>query len=242
MNNCMHCGAKLIYKSAPELMTCVYCEKEQPAAVFCVNGHFICEECHGSEIQAVIEEFLLQTSSADPLATAELLLAHPKMPFLGREHHPVVAGSILAALKNHGQFQVRGKLKTIADEEIKEGIRRMWQIPSCSCAFQGACGAGLGVGAAFSVIYEATCAKDVERTLQMRAANAVLEAIANLGGPGCCKQSVRTALEVAVELLKEHFNVILPVKRSGDCRFPPQNSHGCKGVRCRYSIRNSQAQ
>lgn len=235
MSNCMLCGAKLIYGTKPENRRCVYCGGDKPASIYCENGHFVCEECHGADMQDAVEDLLLQTRSKNPLEIAEQLISHPSMPFLGREHHPVVAGALLAALKNYGAIQVRGKFKVINDEDIREGIRRMWQIPSCSCAFQGACGAGLGVGTAFSVIYESTCARDVERTRQMRAANAALEAIANNGGPGCCKQSVRTALEVAVELLKEHFEVRLPLKRLQDCRFPPQNSHGCKGTRCRYA-------
>lgn len=235
MSNCMLCGAKLIYRTSPENKICVYCGEGKPASIYCENGHFVCEECHGADMQDTIESFLLLTKSKDPLEIAEQLISHPGMPFLGREHHPVVTGALLAALKNFGLFQVRGRSKLITDEDIKEGIRRMWQIPSCSCAFQGACGAGLGVGAAFSVIYGATCARDVERTLQMRAANAALEAIANNGGPGCCKQSVRTALEVAVELLKENFDVVLPLKSLKGCRFPTQNSHGCKGSRCRYA-------
>ncbi|MEW6065235.1 MAG: DUF5714 domain-containing protein [Bacillota bacterium] len=65
-------------------------------------------------------------------------------------------------------------------------------MPSCTCAYHGACGAGLGVGVFFSILYDATCAKDVERTISMRAANAALCAIANTDGPGCCKQSVRS--------------------------------------------------
>ncbi len=235
MTNCMTCGAKLIYVETPENKRCAYCGEEKPATVFCGNGHFVCEECHGADIRPVLEEYLLSTPSRDPLEIAEQLISHPQMPFLGREHHPVVAGAILAALKNHGEFTVRGSCRTITDAEITEGIRRMWEIPSCSCASRGVCGAGPGVGAAFSVIYGATCARDVERTLTMRAANAVLEAIANAGGPGCCKQSVRIALEVALELLKEHFGVQLPRKKIRRCQFPSRSSHGCKGARCHYS-------
>jgi hypothetical protein len=68
----------------------------------------------------------------------------------------------------------------------------------------------------------------------MRASNAALTAIANTGDPDCCKQSVRTVIEIGVELLKEHFDVKLPIQIVRECKFPAKNSYGCKGVRCSY--------
>jgi hypothetical protein len=42
----------------------------------------------------------------DPLAIAELLIAHPKIPFLGCEHALIVTASLLTALKNDGTLDI----------------------------------------------------------------------------------------------------------------------------------------
>ncbi|GAB6137455.1 DUF5714 domain-containing protein [Halanaerobaculum tunisiense] len=232
--NCMVCGGELIYNSQPETKECIYCEEEKSASVYCSTGHFVCDDCHGQEINDFIEESALNSKVKNPLQFAEKMMAHPNMPFLGSAHHLVVSAALLVALKNYGQFKVQGVEKQVTEKDIKEGIRRMKQIPSCSCADYGSCGAGTGVGAVFSILYEATCAKDRERTLAMRATNATLVAIANTGGPGCCKQSVRTALETGVELLKEQFGVQLSVSQIRGCTFSTRHPHGCKGKRCVY--------
>jgi hypothetical protein len=201
----MVCGEDLIYKFQPEVKECIYCGEEKPASVYCPAGHFVCDDCHNQEINDFIKEAALKSAEENPLDFAEKMMTHPNMSFLGSAHHLVVAAALLVALKNHGQFEVQSETKQVTNEDIKEGIRRMKEIPSCSCADYGSCGAGPAVGAVFSILYEATCAKDRERTLAMRATNASLAAITNTGGPGCCKQSVRTALETGVEFLKEQF-------------------------------------
>lgn len=166
---------------------------------------------------------------------AETLLQGSFLPSLGPEHHAIVTVSVLAAIKNYGEVTLSdGSKRTITDDDIREGIRRMKQIPACTCAYHGACGAGLGVGAFFSILYDATCAKDIERTLAMRASNAALAAIANTGGPGCCKQSVRTAILTGVELLKEFCHARLQISHSR-CFHMRDTTHGCKGIYCQFS-------
>ena len=165
---------------------------------------------------------------------AEILLQGPFLPSLGGEHHPIVVVALLAALKNYGEIILPdGSKRTTIDNDILEGIRRMKQIPSCTCAYHGACGAGLGVGATISILFDANCAKDIVRTLSMRASNAALTAIANCGGPGCCKQSVRTAILVGVEILKEFCRIKLPISHT-KCFHMGDTSHG-KGTYCQFS-------
>lgn len=232
--NCMVCGDELVYKSQPDKKECIYCGTEKAASVYCLNDHFVCDECHNQEINSFIEEAALNAKTKDPLEFAERMMAHPNMPFLGGAHHLVVTSALLVALRNFGPITVQGIEKQVTAEDIEEGIRRMKKIPSCSCADYGSCGAGPGIGAVFSILYQATCAKDRERTLTMRATNASLTAIANTGGPGCCKQSVRTAVETGIELLKEQFEIKLPVSRIRNCNFSQRHPHGCKGERCVY--------
>lgn len=166
---------------------------------------------------------------------AELLLQGPFLPSLGAEHHAIVAVSLLVAAKNHDEIKLpNGSRRAISIDDIQEGIRRMKQIPACTCANHGACGAGLGVGAFISILLEATCAKDIERTTSMRATNAALTAIANCGGPGCCKQSVRTAILVGVEVFKEICHIKLPLSHVR-CFHIKDTTHGCKGIYCQFT-------
>ncbi|WP_346352935.1 DUF5714 domain-containing protein [Azotosporobacter soli] len=235
LQNCMVCGGQLLYQSHAEEKTCNYCGALSATSVFCPDGHYVCEACHGAGYYAFLQQYALNTSSRDPMSIAEALLQSPALPSLGGEHHPLVAAALLGALKNHGEFLLPdGTRRCITDADILEGMRRMKQIPSCSCAYHGACGAGLAVGTTFSLLLGATCANDMERTLAMRATNAALAAIADCGGPACCKQSVRTAILSGVGLLKELFRIHLPLSRSR-CFHQKDTSHGCKGMACRFS-------
>lgn len=231
----MVCGSELLYQTHSKDIVCNHCKKTFTASVFCPNGHYVCNECHGAGYYEFLKKTALTVSTKNPMEITETLLQGPFLPSLGPEHHAIVAAALLAATKNFGEVTLPGGLKrTITDDDIREGIRRMKQIPACTCAYHGACGAGLGVGAYVSILFDATCAKDIERTQAMRATNAALVAIANCGGPGCCKQSARTAILVGVEVLKELCRIRLPINRSR-CFHMNDTTHGCKGVYCEFS-------
>lgn len=231
----MVCGSKLIYQTHSKEVICNYCGKTISASVFCPNGHYVCDACHGAGYYDFLDKQIQATTSKNPMEIAEILLQGPFLPSLGAEHHAIVAASLLAALKNVGQVTLPfGAARIISYADIQEGIRRMQRIPACTCAYHGACGAGLGVGACISIIFDATCAKDVERTVAMRASNAALAAIANSGGPGCCKQSVRTAILAGVEMIKELLRIKLPITHQ-QCFHMRHTSHGCKGIYCQFS-------
>ncbi len=231
----MICGAKLVYRTHAAEIACSYCRRTFAASVLCPAGHYVCEDCHGAGFHDFLEKTVLAADGTDPMAIAETLLRGPFLPSLGAEHHAIVVAALLAAVRNHGPVPLPGgAARAVTDADILEGIRRMRQIPACTCANHGACGAGLGAGAFISILLDATCAKDVERTLSMRAANASLAAIADCGGPGCCKQSVRTAVLSGAEILKELCRVRLPLSHAR-CFHIKDTTHGCKGVTCRFS-------
>lgn len=231
----MVCGSKLVYQTHSVDVTCNYCGTNVPASVFCPNGHYVCDECHGAGYYDFLEKTILTVTSKNPMEIAEILLQGPFLPSLGAEHHAIVVASLLAAAKNHDEITLPdGSKRVISVDDIQEGIRRMKQIPACTCAYHGACGAGLGVGAFISILFDATCAKDVERTMSMRASNTALAAIANCGGPGCCKQSVRTAVLVGVEILKEFCRIKLPISHV-KCFHMKDTTHGCKGMYCQFA-------
>ena len=48
LENCMVCGSKLTYQTHSTEVTCNYCNKTSLASIFCPEGHYVCEECHGA--------------------------------------------------------------------------------------------------------------------------------------------------------------------------------------------------
>ncbi|WP_346356276.1 DUF5714 domain-containing protein [Azotosporobacter soli] len=231
---CQICGTTLQYGSAQSPVVCRVCGLQEVANVVCTSGHYVCEGCHEQEYYSLLAGYALTLTSQDPMAIAESLLRETMLLQNGNEHYALPVVALLTALKNYGAIPLPGgEVRSIDEEDIREGIRRVRQIPPCACAYLGACGAGLGVGIVVSILFHAHCEQDIERSLTMRASQTAVAAIANSGGPACCKQSVRTAVLVGSQLLKEMLRVYLPLSRS-KCFFQAANHAGCKGARCSF--------
>jgi predicted RNA-binding Zn-ribbon protein involved in translation (DUF1610 family) len=227
--NCMVCGASLEYLETTVSVLCNYCGKEETGYIRCPNGHYVCDECHGKGAFDLIKDIALATGEKDPLAIAELLMAHPKIPFLGCEHGLIATASLLAALKNDGTLD-------ISNEQIIEAMKRTQkQSMPPYCALTGVCGVPIGIGAAFSAILGAACPKDRESAITMHIVARTIDTIANDVGPMCCKSFVRTALGVAYNSAKEYFNVHLPIHREKiSCFYSKRHPHGCRENKCLY--------
>lgn len=140
------------------------------------------------------------------------------------QHHLMVTPAMLAALRKNDQHQfLPGRLASAID--------RTKGIPLASCGMRGECGAAICVGTLVAILTGATFQKDKERSLALRASAEALIAIADAGGPRCCKQSVYLALETASTFLKRELNLNLPV--DPHCEFAPRNVD-CKKERCKY--------
>lgn len=227
--NCMVCGTTLEYLERAASVTCNYCGKEEAGYVRCPNGHYVCDECHGKRVFDLIKDISFATKEKDPLAIAELLMAHPKIPFLGCEHGLIATASLLAALRNEGTL-------SISDGQIVEAMKRTQkQAMPPYCALTGVCGVPIGIGAAFSVILGAACPKDRESAITMHVVARTIDTIANDVGPMCCKSFVRTALGVGYNAAKEYFNVNLPIHRERiSCFYSKRHPHGCRESACLY--------
>ena len=145
-SGCLVCGAELLYRQSAENMACLLCGKEFESTAACANGHFICDACHGLGALDWIESRCRTSDSRDPIALAVELMAHPGVKMHGPEHHFLFPAAMAAAYAN-----------TIGRPEEKSGwlnlIRQRSQIvPGGFCGFQGACGAGIGMGIFMSVV------------------------------------------------------------------------------------------
>ena len=176
--NCLVCGSALEYLHHAENLVCVYCGATEQGHVKCPDGHFMCEGCHRGDAMHMIEGAVLTTERQDPVAIAELMMAHPNLPMLGCEHAYIAAGALMAALRNSPYG--RGK---ITDADIREVFdRTARQAVSGYCGLTGVCGIAPAIGACFSVFLGSRCGSDTEQKITMDAVIKVSQAVAELYG------------------------------------------------------------
>ena len=98
---CLICQAPLTYLLQDELMECAICHKQEPSKTRCVNGHYVCSECHTNGMDAIIA-YCLHTESKDPVAILEQMMSMPFCHMHGPEHHVMVGAALLTAYRNAG--------------------------------------------------------------------------------------------------------------------------------------------
>lgn len=219
---CVICGNELQRVSTTAV--CSFCNLETPARYLCVNGHHICEECQLAEWPQLVERVCAGSRDTDPSRIANLIMKHPMAIMHSPQHHIIVAPVFLTALNNAG-------VRPLNPGRLSTAIERTHGIPLGACGTRGECGAATSVGALVSVLTGASFTKDKERSLALRATAETLLAIAQSGGPRCCKQSVYLALETASIFIRRELKVDLPV--NPQCEFSVRNRE-CKKERCKY--------
>lgn len=220
--SCSMCDAELIEVDTTAI--CSFCNQEAPAQYLCPQGHHICETCQLAHLPEVVERVCAGTEETDPAAIANLMMKHPLIAMHSRQHHALVAPAALAALRNTGRHP-------LASTAIGAAIKRTSDIPFAVCGTRGECGAAVGVGALVSILTGASYIKGRERSLALQATAEALQAIAQAGGPRCCKQSVYVSLETAVAFLSQELGLELPL--SIVCEFAARNEE-CKQEDCAY--------
>ena len=95
---CLICKAPLHYLIQDELMECAICHKTEASKTQCVNGHFVCSECHTQGMDSIFG-ICLEEVSCDPIAILEKLMAMPFCHMHGPEHHVMVGAALLTAYK-----------------------------------------------------------------------------------------------------------------------------------------------
>lgn len=220
---CMICGKDLIYlKQTLVRVRCAYCQKEELVRTICPEGHYVCDECHRKGILGQVEQVCWTSEVKDPVRLAEIIFQLPGLHMHGPEYHSIVPAVLVAAYgnsKNHKQ-----------DKDIKEAIRRGKDVVGGTCGSHGACGAGIGVGIAYSVINGVTPYSVEARGAANRMVSLALLEISNYGGPRCCKRDSMIAIETAAR----HFGGFEEVSYdSYRCR-QFMNNKGCIHEQCPY--------
>lgn len=221
---CLICGAKLIYLEHAEPMECSLCHKNEQSRTKCSNGHYVCNDCHINGLDSIIN-VCLSSSSKNPYDILSSMMSLPSCHMHGPEHHIMVGAALLTAYRNAG-----GNINL--ESSLAEMITRGKEVPGGSCGYWGACGAGISTGIFISIISGADpLSVEPFRLAHLMTAEA-LKVIGTVGGPRCCKRDSFLAILTAVDFVKDNFNVEV-IKPKISCNYSSHNNQ-CIGIRCPF--------
>lgn len=198
-DECLICSAPLEYLETDEPMVCAICHKKENSKTRCVNGHYVCNECHTKGIDSIIGICLNETSK-NPVSIMEKLMSQPFCHMHGPEHHVMVGSALLTAYKNAG-----GDIELSA--ALMEMMNRGKSVPGGACGFWGACGAGISTGMFVSIISKSTPLANQPFALSHQMTSTALGRIGEIGGPRCCKRDSFLSILAAVDFVDQHFGV-----------------------------------
>lgn len=223
-NECLICKAPLEYLTEEVEMECSICHKREMSRTRCINGHYVCNECHTYGMTDIIGYCISETSS-DPIEIVRHMMAMPFCHMHGPEHHVMVGSALLTAYRNAG-----GKIDL--SSALIEMQRRGKCVPGGSCGFWGACGAGVSTGMFMSIITGSTPLTHQPWGLSNQMTAASLQAIGKVGGPRCCKRDSYLAIITAIDFVYEHLSIEMS-KGSVSC-IHSHNNNQCIGNRCPF--------
>jgi len=224
---CLICGKELLYAQISEEKICYYCGNESTGNVNCPDDHFICDTCHSSSANDLIETFCNHTDLIDPMEIAIILMHNTSITMHGPEHHYLVPAVLLAAYVNSNKDLNINKASVLRIAKLRAS-----KVPGGFCGTHGNCGAGVGTGIFISIITGSTPLAKEEWKLGNTMTAKSLLAIAEQGGPRCCKRDSFIAISTSAEFLEKHFNTKLPVSKVV-CEFSGRNKQ-CLFEMCDY--------
>ncbi len=145
---CLICEAPLVYLESDKIMVCTVCHKKENSKTRCVNGHYVCNECHTKGMDVIIG-FCMSETSKSPVWIIKQLMEQSFCHMHGPEHHVMVGAALLTAYKNAG-----GDIEL--HQALIEMMNRGKSVPGGACGFWGACGAGISTGMFVSIISNST--------------------------------------------------------------------------------------
>ncbi len=194
----------------------------------CINGHFVCNDCHTRGVDSIIRLCLDETSK-NPVEIITKLMSQPFCHMHGPEHHVMVGSALLTAYKNAG-----GEVDLPA--ALIEMINRGKSVPGGACGFWGACGAGISSGMFISILSKSTPLTNEPFALSHQMTSKALGRIGEVGGPRCCKRDSFLSILAAIDFVADNFHVAME-KSEIVCRYSQKNNQ-CIGRRCPFSPSN----
>ena len=228
-DECLICGAPLEYLENDVMMECAVCHKKENSKTACVNGHYVCNDCHTQGLDSIIA-VCLRERSKNPIEIIQKMMALPFCHMHGPEHHVMVGAALLTAYKNAG-----GDIDL--EKALSEMQARGRQVPGGACGFWGACGAGISAGIFVSIATGATPLAKNDWGLSNKMTSAALGAIGEVSGPRCCKRDSYLSIMEAVAFAREHLGIAMEMGEIR-CVHSHQNNQ-CIGKRCPFFQKNS---
>jgi hypothetical protein len=225
-SGCLVCGQPLVYHPQAIQQTCVYCGNSFLSEANCQQGHFVCDACHGADAEDLIEQYCLQAQSKNPLEMAITLMRHPAVAMHGPEHHFLVPAVLLSA---YHQLEPEDDLAV----QLKQARKRAEGVRGGSCGFCGNCGAAVGTGIFVSLVTHSSPLSKLGWQLSNRMTAASLLAVAEHGGPRCCKRDTFLALQTAAAFAKDNFGLSFELTEPIQCSFSAWNKE-CLTTDCPF--------
>ncbi len=222
---CLICKAPLEYLDHDELMECAICHKKEKSKTRCINGDFVCAQCHMQGMDSIFGLCMAETSR-NPIGILERMMQQPFCHMHGPEHHVMVGAALLTAYKNAGGDI---DLKASLEEMYNRGIN----VPGGVCGFWGACGAGISSGIFVAIISGSTPLAGRSFGISNMMTSKSLNAIGTVGGPRCCKRDSFLSVAEAACFVKEQFGMEMELPNEIVCKFP-RNNNQCIGKRCPF--------
>ncbi len=221
---CLVCKAPLEYLTEEVEMECSICHKKEMSRTRCVNGHYICNECHTQGMADIIG-YCLGEGSKNPIEIIQHMMTMPFCHMHGPEHHVMVGSALLTAYRNAG-----GEIDL--SSALMEMQKRGKNVPGGACGFWGACGAGISTGMFISIVTHATPLTNQQWGLSNQMTASSLSAIGTIGGPRCCKRDSYLAILSAIDFVKENLGVEM-TRPQVKCIHSEKNNQ-CIGARCPF--------
>ena len=225
---CLVCKAPREYQNDDIERACEVTTRKEKTKTRCINGHYVCNECHMQGMDSLLG-LCLNEASKNPVDILDKMMAMPFCHMHGPEHHVMVGMALLTAYKNSG-----GDIDL--EKSLIEMNSRGRSVPGGACGFWGACGAGISTGMFVSIITGSTplrtttCVLHTKRTAKAVAASGVVS------GPHCREIDCASFISLSVALVREHMGIEME-KADIVCSYSRQNNQ-CIGKRCPFSVSN----
>jgi len=226
--DCMVCGAPLVYLDHEAELKCHYCGQAMPANAHCAEGHFVCDACHAGDHIGFIKAYCRSTAAADPIAIFSAMRrssASGGFPLHGPEHHALVPAAFLTAYRN--------SFGEPPPPRLEAAIDRGAALPGGTCAYWGGCAAALGIGIAYATILRATPLSHEPRGVVQTVVSRILAEMGRFGKPRCCRRESYLALQLGSELSSDYLPHRLECGAIPPCDQMALN-HECIGVECPF--------
>jgi MoaA/NifB/PqqE/SkfB family radical SAM enzyme/SAM-dependent methyltransferase len=223
--DCMVCGAPLVYLEAEEELSCHYCHRVLPANARCQRGHFVCDGCHTEDHLAFIKHFCSHTDETDPVAIFSAMRSSHLFPLHGPEHHALVPAAFLTAYRN--------RFGGIPQTRIDAAIDRGSGLPGGTCAYWGGCAAALGIGIAYSAILQVSPLSREPRGIVQTVVSRVLARLGAFASARCCRRESYLSLQAGCDLSSRYLPNALEIGPVPSCDQTALNRE-CLGPGCSF--------